>query len=274
MPLLRWAGSKRRLLPDLLRFVPPAIERYVEPFAGSACLFFALQPKRALLGDINHELIQTYQVLAKHPRQMARLVHGWPDNAQSYYRIRDRDPSTLTRIARAARFVYLNRYCFNGVYRVNRQGQFNVPRGVRTGTLPTAAQFVRCSSSLRNADLFAGDFEGCLHKVGAGDFVYLDPPYATRARSTYGEYAYDAFAQTDLPRLQHLLKRLDRSGATFLLSYAYGRTFGLDVGSWYTKRVSVQRHVAGFAKHRHSVYEVLVSNRPLTPKGRSASGNR
>jgi DNA adenine methylase len=186
-----------------------------------------------------------------------------PSTPSHYYRLRATRPNTLRPIARTARFVYLNRHCFNGVYRINRQGQFNVPIGRRTGAIPTADDFSTCARALRRADLRSGDFESCLCDVRKGDFVYLDPPYASKTRTTYGEYSYDSFEQEDLPRLLKALLRIDRLGATFLLSYAYSSPMRQALSRWHVRRVAVQRHVAGFARHRHGVYEILVSNRAI-----------
>lgn len=260
-PVLRWAGSKRRLLPVLLSAVPAEFGRYYEPFVGSACLFFALSPSKAILGDVNSDLIDAYSVIRSQPVRVAHAVHSMPSTARHYYRLRSVRPATLRPIARAARFVYLNRHCFNGVYRINRTGQFNVPRGKRTGALPAVDEFKLCAKALWRAKLRAEDFESSLRDVQAGDFVYLDPPYASTTRTTYGEYSYDSFEQDDLPRLLKTLRRLDRLGATFLLSYTYRSTLRVELSHWHIRRVAVQRHVAGFADHRHRVYEILVSNK-------------
>lgn len=158
-PLLRWAGSKRKLVTLLRLAIPEGVKRYIEPFAGSACLFFATRPGAAVLGDINAELINTYDVVRKHPRRVARIVHAMPRTKRQYYRVREVKPETLTAIERAARFVYLNRNCFNGVYRTDRQGNFNVPMGKKTGRVPTEVEFYRCSVALRNAELRQTDFQ-------------------------------------------------------------------------------------------------------------------
>jgi DNA adenine methylase len=128
-PILRWAGSKRKLLPKLISLSPSSSGRYVEPFAGSAALFFALQPQDALLSDFNPELIETYKILSANAGSVWRRLSQMPGSRDFYYRIRARNPTSMSSIDRAARFIYLNRYCFNGVYRTNRLGQFNVPRG-------------------------------------------------------------------------------------------------------------------------------------------------
>lgn len=262
-PFLRWAGSKRKLVATLMRHAPSSFHRYIEPFAGSACLFFALRPAAAVLGDINAELIRAYKTIGRHPRRVARLAGSFPNDARTYYRLRGQSVDVLDDIEGAARFLYLNRYCFNGVYRTNRKGAFNVPRGRQTGALPSESTLYRCSIALRTADLRAGDFETCLADVQQGDFVYLDPPYASVDRPRYGEYGYGSFAKNDLERLLAVLCVLDGRGATFLLSYQDTGQLGRLPKEWHRRRVSIRRHVAGFAQDRRIVREVLVSNQLL-----------
>jgi DNA adenine methylase len=129
---------------------PQQFSTYFEPFAGSACLFFALKATRAVLGDINHHLIDTYKIVKQHPRLVARLLAEFPTVPSFYYELRERRRETMAPVERAASFLYLNRTCFNGVYRTNRQGRFNVPRGRDTGGFPTGALIYRCSIALRN----------------------------------------------------------------------------------------------------------------------------
>jgi DNA adenine methylase len=260
-PIFRWAGSKRQLLPVLMQSIPSDFARYIEPFAGSACLFFALRPSQAILGDINEELIKTYEIIRSHPRLVARAAHDLPVTKPQYYKMRATRPESLALVERAVRFVYLNRYCFNGVYRTNQKGLFNVPMGVRTGKMPSEQSFYRCALALRNAKLRATDFETCLKDIRPGDFVYLDPPYA-RSRLR-GEYGYDSFREEDIVRLVNVLKSIDEAGAVFLLSYADSPELRSLLIRWRSKKLSVRRHVAGFAKHRSIVSEVLVSNKTL-----------
>ena len=260
-PIFRWAGSKRALLPELISRTPRDFCRYVEPFAGSACLFFALKPKSAKLGDLNPDLIDAYRIMRWRPRKVASALRDLPEDEETYYRLRAKPARDLPAVARAARFVYLNRYAFNGVYRVNRAGQFNVPRGSRTGRLPSDDELVAASRQLRKATLHAGDFRDCLSDIASDDFIYLDPPYPTSSRKTFGEYAYGSFSAADLPDLLDTLERIDRSGATFLMSYSQGATDAF-FRKWHVEAVAVRRHIAGFAEKRNVVNEVMVTNRP------------
>jgi DNA adenine methylase len=261
-PMIRWAGSKRKLLPLLLRYAP-AHTRYVEPFAGSACLFFALSPKSALLGDMNDELMQSYIAVRDMPSDVHAKLRKMPVTADYYYKLRAMDLTNAHPAERSARFLYLNRFCFNGVYRTNRQGHFNVPRGVRTGSLPTKEELNCWSERLQRASFYVGDFEGCISDVGAGDFVYLDPPYSKSGVRNRGEYGYSAFSAVDLPRLRACIQEISDRGATFLLSYRYSRDITNAFPDWHRRTLNVRRHVSGFVAARANVKEVLFSNRPF-----------
>ncbi|KAA6465277.1 Dam family site-specific DNA-(adenine-N6)-methyltransferase [Acidobacteria bacterium AB60] len=260
-PILRWAGSKRKLIPELLKHAPKDYVRYIEPFCGSACLFFSLRPKNAMISDLNRELIEAYRTLAAHPKLVHRAVVAMPRTNQFYYRLRRKDPASLDEISRAARFVYLNRNCFNGVFRLNRAGKFNVPRGSRAGETPSLSQFLQCALLLRKADLRVGDFESATSKIRHGDFVYLDPPYAKRGSRRRGEYGYASFDIPDLARLERVLRAINDKGATFLLSYDCCPEIESISRAWYWKSILVRRHVAGFNDHRAIVRERLISNR-------------
>jgi DNA adenine methylase len=266
-PFLRWAGSKRKLLPQIYAFCPLQFRTYIEPFAGSACLFFMLQPTRAILGDFNTELMTTYRAVARHPRAISNCLRAFPTAEEFYYELRDQDPLEFDVIRRAARFIYLNRFSFNGVYRTNRQGEFNVPRGSKTGQLPTFEELKICAVALRSARCIADDFEAIIDKARAKDFVYLDPPYSLATDRDRGEYGYGGFSSGDLSRLRQALLQLDARGATFVLSYRCTKAVREMFGQWHQKTLTVRRHVAGFARDRRNVREMLISNRLLaSPK--------
>lgn len=266
-PLLRWAGSKRRLVSTLQSIAPTKWNRYVEPFVGSACLFFALKPFSAILGDRNEHLINAYNILRQHPRILARQVHSIPLTKNEYYRVRAIPFGELTEFDRAVHFIYLNRRCFNGVYRTNRKGEFNVPLGSNTGGIPPEQHFYRCSIALRNAVLNPGDFESTCDLASKGDFVYLDPPYSSKTRAGYGEYGYDSFQEMDMPRMMKTLRKLDTKGCHFVLSYCFTEQILRTMQKrWNVKKLKVRRHIAGFSEHRANVYEILVTNYELPNK--------
>jgi len=223
--LLRWAESKRQLLPRLAQFWQASDSRYVEPFAGSACLFFHLQPREAVLGDLNTDLMATYRTVRSSPDAVAARLSEMPSADEAfYYKMRDEVTSPLSAPDRAARFIYLNRYCFNGLYRTDLNGHFNVPfGGDRTGLLPSRSQLRKIAYRLRGQTLVNGDFGSTLRHVRQGDFVYLDPPYWVEGRRVFREYSSSVFAEGDLKRLKRWLTHLKERGIAFVLSYAHYR---------------------------------------------------
>lgn len=261
--ILRWAGSKKRLLPLLLKTVPNRYSRYFEPFCGSSCLFAKLEPKLAVLGDMNRELMLFYKYIRWRPRAVHSLVLQMPDTSDYYYHLRSQDPERLDPIARAARFYYLNRYCFNGVYRTNKNGNFNVPRGNYQGSIPSLNETLSFANLLKNAELRAEDFEKSLFDAKKDDYIYLDPPYALGNKIDRGEYGVGAFREIDLPRLIATLEHLDNSGATVVLSYSSTPSLIEKLHGWSVVEINVARTVAGFSAAREVVTEIIASNRPL-----------
>lgn len=263
-PLIRWAGSKKKLIPLLKANTPKTFNKYVEPFCGSACLYFSLRPTKAVLSDINKELIISYKTIKKDSKKITQRLLGVEKCKTEYLRLRELDPSTLDEIERSYRFIYLNRFCFNGVYRTNREGKFNVPMGTKTGNLPTPAKISDCAKALKGASLIYGDFKKTLKYIEQGDFVYLDPPYTKEGAKNRGEYGHGSFDYQDIPTLISYLEKIDEKGAYFLLSYSCDSAL-LDLlpGRWNKLELSVDRHVAGFKQHRSIAKEILVANYEL-----------
>lgn len=260
-PFLRWAGSKRLHVPFLSRFWSGSFTRYVEPFAGSAALFFALDPPDALLGDLNSELIQTLRAVAKFPARVSSALQRLPRGESNYYRIRGRETQHLSRASRAARFIYLNRFCFNGIFRTNTNGAFNVPYGApKNDNVPTLLQLKACGERLRRATIIHADFRTTLARVGAGDLVYLDPPYAVGNRRVFIEYGKSVFNSEDLSELGELLVEIEKRGAHFVVSYADCGEARETFSRWSQRRIPVRRNIAGFVGARRKHYELYASN--------------
>jgi DNA adenine methylase len=260
-PFLRWAGSKRRLLPRLIPYWTGGYTRYIEPFMGSAALYFALGPRRAVLADSNPDLVQTFEAVRRYPTKVGCALHEFALGAEPYYALRALSPKTLDPVQRAARFIYLNRFCFNGLYRTNASGAFNVPYSPRkTGPLPSIEKLMAVGLILRRASIMCRDFEETLEDARSGDFVYLDPPYAVRNRRVFRQYTPGSFSLRDLPRLITALHAIELRGAKFLITYAYCKEAIDAFGPWHTTRAMTQRNVAGFARHRRRAVEVLASN--------------
>lgn len=262
VPILRWAGSKRKLLPKLIPYWGDGYSRYIEPFAGSASLFFALRPAEAVLSDTNNELIEALDLIREDARAVYRKLMKFPVNKSSYYRIRSLNSQRLTPTARAARFIFMNRFCFNGLYRTNSSGRFNVPFASHgTGDLPAWETFRLAASILQRATIRCEDFEAAVRDcVRYGDFVYLDPPYAVGNRRIFRQYGPHTFGLDDLERLAHVLNEIDIRGAHFVLSYAYCREAMTAFDRWPKRRVLTNRNISGFAKHRRRATELIISN--------------
>lgn len=262
-PFLRWAGSKRKQLGRLRTFWSDKHTGYVEPFAGSACLFFSIEPSPAVLGDTNRELVELYRVVRDDPDRLCRRLCHIRRDVNTYERWRSLDPRSLDRDTRALRFIYLNRNCFNGIYRTNTSGQFNVPMGKEQGAYFTRAELVRCSKLLRQATLVEGDFTKTLSHVKRGNFVYLDPPYAVNSRRVFREYGKKLFDTTDMPRLSRCLSTIVSGGADFLVSYADCSEARALASKWNAIRLPIRRNIAGFAGARKNAYEWLITNLPI-----------
>lgn len=261
LPFLRWAGSKRLLLPKLRPYVPTKFRRYIEPFAGSACLFFDLEPDDAILGDLNPELVCALRAVQKQPAVVIECLRRLPLGEDGYYEVRRRDPASLATSEIAARFIYLNHYCFNGIFRTSRRGHFNVPYGPpKSGAFIDEGNLLRASHLLKRAVILEGDFAETVAQADHGDFVYLDPPFAVSGRRVFAEYGPGSFSKEDLPRLAGLLKELDEKGAVFVVSYAESREARDWLTDWTHRRVRTRRNIAGFANSRRSSYELMVTN--------------
>lgn len=260
-PLLRWAGSKRKVVPILAGYWGTTQRRYIEPFAGSAALFFHLRPHRAVLSDINSGLIEAYEVIRERPDDLHEAVARIPQSRSQYYRLRSMRPERLTPFNRVVRFVYLNRLCFNGLYRTNAAGSFNVPYArSRAGFIPPVELFRQCAQALAAVHFRVCDFGTTLSSVRRGDFVYLDPPYTVGNRRVFAQYDRRAFTLRDLERLSTHLVALDRRGASFVLSYADCSEARRLFAKWPTRRIMVRRNVAGFSSARRIAAELVATN--------------
>jgi DNA adenine methylase len=260
-PFLRWAGSKRQLVPELSKYWGDGYSRYIEPFVGSASLFFYLSPKLAILGDLNSELIAMYQQVKSNLPAVLSELNTMKRSKEEYLRLRATKPDTLKPDQRAARFIYLNRYCFNGLYRTNRAGEFNVPYGGdKSGELPTVEVLKRCSLCLKSAKLVKGSFEHTLEMAQPGDFVYMDPPFSVTAWRVFNEYNAMIFSKHQLQVLRNYVMELNAKGIKFVISYAECEE-GISLGKgFHIEKVAVRRNIAGFTASRRKTSELLISN--------------
>jgi DNA adenine methylase len=222
-PFLKWPGGKRWLVPHLLELIDGCkFKRYFEPFAGGAALFFALRPSAAILSDVNVDLINTYRQVKYHAREIVEHLKRLPIDKATYLRIRADEPSA--RIDRAVRFLYLNRTALGGIYRLNLQGQFNVPfgGGGRSPSILWEKDLLRhAAQALRRTNLIAGDFQEVLREARAGDLVCCDPTYTvSHSNNGFIRYNESNFRWEDQKRLADLCRELRGRGVTVLVSSA------------------------------------------------------
>jgi DNA adenine methylase len=261
-PFLKWVGGKTSLLSVLLDHVPAQFGRYHEPFVGGGALFFALAPRRACLSDSNAELIHAYTMVRDRAAAVLDALSLHVYERGHFEAVRARDPLSLGAAERAARFIYLNKTCFNGLWRVNRAGRFNVPFGrYRNPLFCDRDTLERASAVLRAADLSCARFELSLERARPGDFVYLDPPYDPVSKTAnFTSYTPDAFTWDDQQRLAEACMHLDRRGVAFLLSNSATPRIRKLYRGFEQHVVRAPRHISCKADGRGAVDEVLVSN--------------
>lgn len=267
-PFVKWAGGKTQLLPHIRRFFPAEgkYKRYVEPFVGGAAIYLALQPERAILGDISKELMSCYVAVRDHIDELIEALNSHSShvlNKHYYYFIRGQDPDNLDSVARAARFIFLNKTCYNGLYRVNRKGQFNVPFGKheRPPKLYDEANLRPISELLKNAELVAEDFSETALRASAGDFVYLDPPYHRPSNANnFTSYSSNGFDEKEHVRLAEVFEALDRRGCRVLLTNSdTGRVRELYEG-YVMESVIAKRTINCKSEGRGDFRVLLISN--------------
>ena len=221
-PFVKWAGGKSQILGSLLPTLPASFGRYYEPFVGGGSVFFALAPRRATLADVNAHLIDTYRAVQAHVEALIVTLAALPHDRDTFYRVRALPWRKLGLVDRAARVLYLNRNCFNGLWRVNAQDEFNVPFGRNSqNSLAYPDTLRRAARALAGVRLVAGDVFALCRRVRRGDLVYFDPPYhaIAPARSFVG-YSRPPFAEPQQRRLAALFARLAGRGVHVVLSNA------------------------------------------------------
>lgn len=219
-PFLKWAGGKRQLMPVIKKFIPNKYNRYYEPFLGGGSVYFALRPERAILSDTNEELINLYKVIASDLDLLIKELSKLKNDKEFYYQMRELNLKGKDRIKRAARTLFLNKTCFNGLYRVNKKGEFNVPYGNNPKTkIFDERELILASDLLKKADLFSEDFRKILHRVEKNDLVFLDPPYYPVSEySDFKRYTKESFHEKDHIELRNAFRDLSDKGAFVILT--------------------------------------------------------
>lgn len=261
-PFLKWAGGKTQLLDELIFRMPKSFNVYYEPFIGGGALFFATAPKQAVIADINEDLTNAYETVRDYPEQLIEALSTFTNDKDFYYEVRAKDQNQLSPIDRAARLIYLNRTGFNGLYRVNKSGQFNVPFGsYKNPNITQIDRIISASKVLQNTQVYNAGFEKVLVEAKKGDFIYLDPPYYPKdVYSDFQRYNKEQFYKDDHQRLADLYDALSQRGCYVMLSNSdtpYTREL---YKKWHIDTVYAKRNINSDASKRGEVTEIIVTN--------------
>ena len=265
-PFVKWAGGKTQLLLELTSRVPRTFQRYYEPFLGGGALFFSLQPENAFLSDVNAELINVYKVVKNNVEKLIASLTQHVYQESYFYNIREADRTveytTWDNVQKASRLIYLNKTCFNGLYRVNSKGQFNAPFGdYKNPKICDSENLRACSKVLQSVTLTSSSYI-CIEKhVNQGDFVYFDPPYApVSTTSNFTNYSKNGFSEENQETLRDLCVKLDKKGVFWMLSNSAVPLI-LDLYSDYNiEMVEASRAINSKAGKRGKIKEVIVRN--------------
>ena len=272
-PVLKWAGGKRQLLPSIEPFIPKKISTYVEPFVGGGALLFHLQPKKAIINDFNKELMNVYQVIRENPDELISLLqkHQKENSEEYYYSVRsldrDKNYNKMPELEKAARILYLNKTCYNGLFRVNSSGQFNAPYGKYKNPAIVNDITIKAVSNYFNSvnlKLMTGDYREALKGLRKDAFVYLDPPYMPISSSAnFTGYTESGFDYSKQVELRDECVKLHKKGIKFLQSNSYTKEIlelYSDSSMFKIEVVQAKRSINSKANRRGDIAEVLIYN--------------
>jgi len=269
-PFLKWVGGKRQIIPEILTHLPKNISslNYCEPFIGGGALFFHLEPKKAIINDYNDELINVYKVIKNNLEELLNDLRKHENNPEYFYQIRgiDRQPlfEELTNIQRASRVIYLNKTCFNGLYRVNSLGEFNSPFGRYVHPNIVNEPVLRAVSKYLNSSditILNGDYEKVLNAVTSDTFVYLDPPYHPISESSnFTGYVQGGWTERHQIRLKKACDDLDKKGVKFLLSNSSAPFIKELYSEYKTHSINANRSINSVGEKRGQIEELLIKN--------------
>lgn len=270
-PFLKWPGGKQWLSRLLAQIIRPALTNtYIEPFLGAGAAFFRICPEKSILSDINMELIECTLTVRDSPGDVLRALWRWSNTNECYSRVKRMRP--VTSISAAARFIYLSRTCWGGIYRVNRQDQFNVPFGGSRRTICRKDNLMACAALLRKAEIRCEDFESIMDLAGKGDVVYADPPYTTLGQNNgFIRYNEHLFAWKDQERLAAAGKRATKRGAFVIISGLWHDSLLNLYSGWWTLRLERISRVSVKVEGRRKISEALfMSRRPVVSSWESS----
>ena len=264
-PILKWAGGKTQLLGELCAKVPPRYGKYIEPFFGGGALFFALEPKRAVLADSNPELINMYRAVAADAEQVIAHLEQYENTSEHFYEVRALDWEQLSPVEAAARTIFLNKTCFNGLYRVNQKGQFNVPFGrYKNPKICDRAAILAATRVLSRAEIICGDYLDVLEThAAAGDLIFLDPPYLPiSAYADFKRYTKERFYEEDHVRLAEMVVRLHERGCYVILTNSNHPLVHELYARYPIEIIQTKRHISSNGKSRRGE-DVIVTAAPV-----------
>lgn len=265
-PFIKWVGGKRQLITQLLDRIPATYDRYFEPMVGGGALFFALSPKVATIADINEELINAYRVIQHDVKSLISDLKHHRHDEEYFYEIRNKDRlSSYKRwspVRRAGRLIYLNKTCYNGLYRVNSKGHFNTPFGdYKNPKIVDEKNLSLCHYALQGIQIELAPFASVLRLAGRNDFVYFDPPYAPlSATSNFLQYSKDGFTNEMQIELRDVCQKLDKKGVKFMLSNSSAPAILEMYSNFRIEFVDAKRHINSVASKRGYVKEIIVRN--------------
>ncbi|MFC1480521.1 DNA adenine methylase [Candidatus Omnitrophota bacterium] len=259
-PFLKWAGGKRSLIEELLKLVPSKYNRYHEPFLGGGALYFALKPRKAYLSDMNEDLMNAYIQIKDSKEKVIKHLSKIKHSKEEYYRIREWKP--FKQHLKAVRFIYLNRTCWNGLYRVNSKGGFNVPFGKYNNPMICDVENINnVNACLRGVGLNIADFGKALNKAKKDDLIYLDPPYTTSHKDNgFIKYNSKIFSLDDQYRLRDKMTELNSVGCKIIMSNADHKTIRKCYKGFNIKAVKRRSLISGIMSNRRIVTELIIKN--------------
>ncbi len=267
-PFLKWAGGKKQLVDVLLGTFPRQSGTYFEPFLGGGAIFFAMasakRHEKAVLNDVNPELVNCYRVIRDFPEELMEQIKRLPISRDIFLELRDKDPQDYSPVRRAARTIYLNKTGFNGLYRVNKSGKFNVPWGkYKKPTVYIEENILACSVALnRYVSIVSKDFSEAVRDAKAGDLVYMDPPYVElSATSNFKSYTVDGFSENDHYRLAACFRELVERGVAVVASNSNTELVRELYKDWEIQVVQAKRSINSKGDKRGAISELVIVGR-------------
>ncbi len=275
-PFLKWAGGKRQLISQMSSYFPKNFSKYIEPFVGGGAVFFylflnkMLKDKEVILIDINPELINCYKIIKNNTNELIKSLKNHMNEKEYYYKIRAKDRSLveynkMSNIEKASRTIYLNKCCYNGLYRVNSKGQFNVPFGkYKNPNFCDEENLLAVSKALKNVNILHGSFELCLNYADKDDFIYFDPPYFPLSKtSSFTSYTKEDFGEDSQKKLFKVFKELDERGCKLMLSNSANNFIKSLYKEYKIITLKAKRVINCDAEKRGSINTLLIYNNIL-----------